>query len=288
MTYTDTYGRGAHADYGHERIPDDLTRLENLDDWEIAEGEPDPRGYDLIDRDGEKIGTIENLLASPTTQKAHFAIVDTGGWFQNKRFTVPLEELDFDADASRAYFAHTRAEFKEAPEYYEGFRDYDRCTAYWGSLRTGERRERAGATTGRTKTRTEEVRVPVTEETAQVRKEQRQAGAVSITKRTDVETKHISEPVTRTRVVAETREVPAGEQYAANANAATLREGETLRVPIVEEEVVVEKVPRVTKEVVLRKEAETEQVEKDVQLRHERVEVEEEGDIEVEQPRRTR
>jgi len=78
-----------------------------------------------------------------------------------------------------------------------------------------------------------EVRVPVTEETAQVRKEEREVGQVGLRKEVEVETQRISEPVTQTRVVAERRAVPAGEQYVADPNATTLREGETLKVPVV-------------------------------------------------------
>jgi len=127
-----------------------------------------------------------------------------------------------------------------------------------------------------------EIRVPVTEETAQVRKEEREVGQVGLRKEVNVETQHISEPVIQTRVVAERRAVPVGEQYVADPNATTLREGETLRVPVVKEELKVEKVPRVVEEVVLRTEQETQQVERDVELRHERVEVDEEGEAEVE------
>ena len=127
-----------------------------------------------------------------------------------------------------------------------------------------------------------EIRVPVTEETVQVRKEEREVGEVGIRKEVDVETQHISQPVTQTRVVTERHAVPAGEAYAADPNATVLREGETLRVPVVKEELKVEKVPRVVEEVVVRTEAETQQVERDVQLRHERVEVDEEGEAEVE------
>jgi len=140
----------------------------------------------------------------------------------------------------------------------------------------------AAATQTRTINTPGEVRVPVSEETAQVRKEEREVGQVGIRKEVDVETQRISEPVTQTRVVAERRPVPAGEQYTADPNAATLREGETLRVPVVKEELKVEKVPRVVEEVVLRTEQETQQAERDVQLRHERVEVDEEGEAEVE------
>jgi len=127
-----------------------------------------------------------------------------------------------------------------------------------------------------------EIRVPVTEETAQVRKTEREVGEVGVRKEVDVETQHISQPVTQTRVVTERHAVPAGQAYAADADATVLREGETLRVPVVKEELIVEKVPRVVEEVVVRTEAQTQQVERDVQLRHERVEVDEEGEAEVE------
>lgn len=134
----------------------------------------------------------------------------------------------------------------------------------------------------RTRTAADEIRVPISEETAEVRKEQRQVGEVSISKQVDVETKHISEPVTRTRVDVERRAIPADQQAAYDASSTPLTEGDTIRVPVVEEELVVQKVPRVTGEVVIRKETETRQVEQDVQLRHERVDVEEEEEAEVE------
>lgn len=275
MAYNDTYNQNLRDD----RIPQDLTRLEDLDDWQVAEGEPDPRGYDLIGRDGEKIGSIENLLASPSTQRAHFAIVDTGGWFSGKRFAIPLNCIQFDMDENRAYAPLTRVQFEQAPEYRDGSRAFDQYYTYWTSLGTADQSIDSAAPT------TDEVRVPVTEETAEVRKERRRDGYVTLTKRAEVETQHISEPVTRTRVEVERRPVSGDAPYAQDPNTATLREGETLRVPVVEEEVVVEKVPRVTEEVVIRKDTDTEVVEKDVQLRHERVEVEEEGDVDAERSR---
>jgi len=131
-------------------------------------------------------------------------------------------------------------------------------------------------------TAADEIRVPVTEETAQVRKEQRQVGEVAVSKSVDVETEHISEPVTRTRVDVERRAVPAGQEAAYDERATPLTEGDTIRVPIVEEELVVEKVPRVTGEVVIRKETETRQVEQDVELRRERVDVDQDTDEEEE------
>ncbi|MFN3651321.1 MAG: PRC and DUF2382 domain-containing protein [Armatimonadota bacterium] len=283
MSYTDTRQR----DFGHGQIPTDLDRLENLDDFEIAEDEIDPRGWDVVGQDGEKIGTIKHLLASPTTMRAHFAVVDCGGWFNQKLFAIPLDDLRFDRNDDQVHAPFTREQFQNAPEWSEDRPDYQGYYSYWSGLgagtmatrrdvrERGELREETGARGG-------EIRVPVTEEVAEVRKQAHEAGAVTIRKRAHTETQHISEPVRRTRVVAETREVPPGEQYTA-ANATTLREGETLRVPVIEEELTVEKTPRVTKEVVLRTETETEQVERDVELRHEEVELEEEGDVEYDE-----
>ena len=103
----------------------------------------------------------------------------------------------------------------------------DEAKAKSRGLRASDAAWKAGRAT------TDEVRIPVREETAQVRKEQRQVGEVGIRKEVDVETKRISEPVTQTRVVAERRAVPPGEQYQVDPNATTLHEGETVRVPVV-------------------------------------------------------
>jgi len=130
--------------------------------------------------------------------------------------------------------------------------------------------------------RDNEVRVPVVEEEARVRKEAHEAGAVTLRKETEVETRHISEPVSHTEVTVERRDIDSDEAYDLDPNATTLREGETLRVPVIKEELEVRKVPKVTGEVVVRTHQETEQVERDVQLRREQVEVDREGDVRAE------
>jgi uncharacterized protein (TIGR02271 family) len=85
-----------------------------------------------------------------------------------------------------------------------------------------------------------------------------------------VETEHISEPVSvrREEVTVERRPIEEG-RTAANA---TIGEDE-IRVPVTEEEVIVEKRPVVKEEIVIRKHAveDTKEVEADV--RKERVEV---------------
>jgi uncharacterized protein (TIGR02271 family) len=112
-------------------IPNDLQRLKSLDDYEVADNEPDPRGWKLIARDGDEIGKIDNLLASPAARRAYFALVDTGGWFQNKLFAVPLTSLRFDPDNKKALSPFTKEQFRNAPEHRDNERNYQGIYDYW-------------------------------------------------------------------------------------------------------------------------------------------------------------
>lgn len=125
-----------------------------------------------------------------------------------------------------------------------------------------------------------ETRVPLMEEAANVRRNEMPVGDVALTKRVDHVTEHVEEPVARTQVTAQTHQLSENEKYIPNENVAAIRPGETLRVPVVEEELVVQRVPRVTKEVVVTAQPQTEVVQQDVQLRKERVDVQQHGDVE--------
>lgn len=282
MKQQDTMG------YSNTReMPQDLNRLETMGDWEVAIAEADPRGYEVIGRDNQSIGTIRDLIASPSAGKAYLAIVETGNWLSNKRYAIPLSILGVNMIERKAYGPFTRAQFEKAPEYQDDSRNYTSFTDYWrgiGGTAPAVPTEAAGTMAGAKAAREGEVRVAVSEETAKILKQEREAGHVTLRKRADVETQHITEPVTHTRVVVERHPAGATTAGVTGADATALREGEEIRVPVVEEELVVQKVPRVVEEVVVRTEQETKQVERDVELRREHVEVEEEGDIDVDLP----
>jgi len=72
---------------------------------------------------------------------------------------------------------------------------------------------------------------------------------------------------------SETREVASAEDYRPEGRVIELRPGETLRIAVIEEEIEIRKVPRITREVVIHARPEIVQVERDVELRRERVEV---------------
>jgi len=270
--------------YGSSSLPDDLDVMATHP-YDFAEGQTDPRGFELWSRDDERVGIIRDLVGSPSAARGYFVLVDPMGMSGTRQFVIPLEILSLDAEERRAYGPFTRAEFMEGPIYQPGSRDFGRYYEHWSRFGS-----RAGTTTAQNATAAGEIRVPITEEQAQIRKEQREIGHVVLRKRVETETQHISEPVTRTRVEVERHAVPADQQreYAANvANATTMQEGEVMRIPVTEERLIVEKVPRVTEEVILRKETQTRQAEQDVELRREQVEVEEDEDVDVDVPART-
>ncbi|MBW3623728.1 MAG: PRC and DUF2382 domain-containing protein, partial [Armatimonadetes bacterium] len=215
-------------DYDYTRIPSDLQRLDELDNYKVAEDETDPRGFAVVGRDGEEIGSINSLLASPSEGKALFAIVETGGWFSGKKYVIPLRMIQFDHEDEKAFGPFTKADFENAPEYREGDSDFNAYYVYWNERDVADTDVDAVVGEKRVADTVDEFRVPVTEETAEVRKERRRAGYLTVHKNVETETRHISEPVTHTRVSVETREVADGDAYNRDLNTTELKEGETL------------------------------------------------------------
>jgi uncharacterized protein (TIGR02271 family) len=126
-------------------IPNDLRRLRDLEGFEIVEGDIDPRGWDLIGRDGERIGKIDGLLVSPSARKAYFAVVNTGGWLQNKLFAIPLDTINFDRYQKNARAPYLKKQFHDAPEFHESERNFQRYNEYWTGLSGGELAGAAGS-----------------------------------------------------------------------------------------------------------------------------------------------
>lgn len=121
--------------------PRDMQALEDLDDWKVEDGEVDPRGLALIGAGNQKLGTIRTLLASPTTQKAHFAIVKPDG-AAGKEFAIPLDNVRFDSAHNRAFTPYLMAQFTDAPAYTAGVHDYDQYHTYWtGALKNEPTKE---------------------------------------------------------------------------------------------------------------------------------------------------
>jgi uncharacterized protein (TIGR02271 family) len=70
------------------------------------------RGRDLYDRDGDKIGKIDEVYLDTTTNEPEWALVNTG-LFGRKSTFVPLRDAEATGDEVRV--AHTKAHVKDAP-----------------------------------------------------------------------------------------------------------------------------------------------------------------------------
>jgi uncharacterized protein (TIGR02271 family) len=70
------------------------------------------RGQDLYDRNGDKIGTIEEIYLDAQTGEPEWALVNTG-MFGTKSSFVPLQEADDDGDTLRV--PYEKAQVKDAP-----------------------------------------------------------------------------------------------------------------------------------------------------------------------------
>ncbi len=121
---------------------------------------------------------------------------------------------------------------------------------------------------------TEQVSVPVAEEELTAEKRARQAGEVTIHKDVTTERRQITVPVTKEEVHVE--RVPAGED--AKPGDAAFQRG-TISVPVREEEVEIHKRPVVREQVKVSKTAHPEERVAEADVRKEKVDVEEGGDL---------
>ncbi|MHB0911961.1 MAG: YsnF/AvaK domain-containing protein [Armatimonadota bacterium] len=258
-------------EYEATERPMDLRPLGDMKEWHLEDEKMDIRGWDVVDRDDNDVGKVDELLVSTETEEIVFAVVSYGGTLGvgAKKTLVPIELLDFDYDNKQAVYIGSADNITNAPDYRDDTRDFGMFYDYW-----------SGRGRGRMETGRERV-IPEVEEHLEVGKREEQVGEVRVHKEVETRPETVREPVTRTRVHVFRRRVEPGREMRPGEGA--LREGEEVRIPIVEEKLVVEKRPEVTGEVVVRPEEveEEEQIRREVRKEH--VVVEKKGEAEVEE-----
>ncbi|MBI3944530.1 MAG: DUF2382 domain-containing protein [Armatimonadetes bacterium] len=260
-----------------------LTRLEDLEGWQIAEGEPDIRGWGIYYRGGDRIGQVESLIASPKTQDVYFLIVQTGGTlgFGGKHVLVPMDYVDLDRDNQCVNLDASRDVLEHAVEWHRDREvDYLNAYRYWQEKVPGYLEERAvaGVAGGEAPPSGEsETRIPLREEEI-VTERGRERGEVVVERHVETEERTFETPVTHTEVEVERRPVTGEARYRTEGD---ISESE-VRVPVVEEEVHVVKRPVVKEEIVVRQRPETEVERRRETVRREVAEVRREGDVDIE------
>ena len=253
------------------QYPNDLAPIENLDNWKIADGETDPRGLTLVGRGNQELGTIETLLASPTTRKAHFAIVNPTG--SGNKFAVPLEDVRFDMKNRRAYAPIAMANFNDAPQYHAANADYDASNAYWAKSIAAE----PVAATDRYDQhhRADDV-IQLREEELHVNKDRVQAGEVKVGKHVVSEEKSVTVPVEHEEVIVTRTKVDrAADPSQIGADS------ETVKVAVMAEQVSTNVTARVVEEVEVGKRTVQEQKTVTDTVRKEKLDLDNDGNVEV-------
>jgi uncharacterized protein (TIGR02271 family) len=247
----------------------DVTTLEDTLTW---------RGQAMTDRDGDKIGTVEEIYLDADTNEPEWALVNTG-LFGTKRSFVPLREATHEGEGVRV--PYEKAHVKDAPAMDAdgelSQREEEELYRHYG-LEYGESRSGSGLPEGRDEDRTgtvgHDTSGPTTdsamtrsEEELRVGTTQREAGRARLRKYV------VEEEVTKT-VPVRREEVRIEREPITDANAGAALEGPAIsdeehEVVLHEEEVVVDKqaVPkervRLDKETVMEEEQVSETVRKE-------------------------
>lgn len=69
-----------------------LYRLGDLDDYEVADDDPDVRGWEVLGRNGKSIGKVDELIVDPTAMKVRYLDVDLDEEFVKTRSDYRPEE----------------------------------------------------------------------------------------------------------------------------------------------------------------------------------------------------
>jgi uncharacterized protein (TIGR02271 family) len=243
------------ADYEHG-----LNRYSDMSDVEVAPDNPDVRGW-YLQSDGRTLGKVDDLVVDKAEMKVRYLEVDldrsTFNLDDRRRVLVPIERVQLDRGEERVLLSGIGF------EQIAGLPTFDSYTSS-GAYGTGP-----ADTTGRTGTGDQ--RITRSEEELRVGKRREQTGEVRVGKH--VETEHVREPVTRQReeVHVERRPVEGGRSAEAHIGE------DEIRVPVVEEELVVDKRPVVKEELVVSKETVTERDTAEADVRRERFDVKHEG-----------
>ena len=106
--------RGARdqAGIGPDPIPrsDHLVSMDSVDDFKVAEGEPDVRGWEVYSSSGTYIGDVEDLLIDPELRQVVMLEIDLkdsarhgrapikAAWLDRERRRVIIDSAELDRD----------------------------------------------------------------------------------------------------------------------------------------------------------------------------------------------
>jgi uncharacterized protein (TIGR02271 family) len=222
-------------------------------------------GMTVYGSDGGKLGKIVSMAED------HF-IVEKGMFFP-RDFTLRYGDIQEMRDGN-VHLNLNKSNLEEwKDESYAGWSQVDDInTGRYSAQPKPEFQDRYGSFS------TEETKVPLMEEKLDAQKTVHQAGEVTIRKVVHTELRHFTVPVMREEVRIERTPVSETEASSKVEGEAAFQES-TIKVPIMQEEVVVSKRPVVKEEVRISKQRRAENREISEEVKKEEVDIEEQGQI---------
>jgi uncharacterized protein (TIGR02271 family) len=262
------------------------------EDFEVADGYPDVRGWDVHDAAGRSIGYVYDLLVDVEAMSVRYLDVELdpgyGGDDADRRVLIPLESVNLDGGDEEillhgidAADVHTLVPYarRGVPRTADVTPSVEREVAVTPAVgladvgvpaSPAEREPRHELPNDR-EFRMEsdrEARLTVAAEELLVGKRQIEAGAVDVRKTVETERVTRTVPVERDDVEIERRAVLPGEVIAGVET-----RGDEIRIPVMVEEVVVEKRLVAKEVVIIRKRRVTEQRTIETEVRREKIHI---------------
>lgn len=121
-----------------------LARLDELDDVDVASDEPDPRGWEVVDADGQRVGKVDHVIGDTGAMKARYLTVDLDDDIaRDRQVLLPVGHVDLETSRNRVVSsALHRERVGELPPYAGETvdRDYEkRLRQHYEKSYTGER-----------------------------------------------------------------------------------------------------------------------------------------------------
>lgn len=115
------YGRPAYSGWSRRgrkvTPPESLERVDQLSEIDVAEDQPDPKGWPVVTADGERIGRVDHLIGDTKAMKVRYLSVDmTGG--ADRKVLIPTGYVDLDTDDKQVRLNALESEnVRRLPEY---------------------------------------------------------------------------------------------------------------------------------------------------------------------------
>lgn len=221
--------------------------------------------HEVIDQNGNRIGTLNCLWSDQTGQPAYLGIQT--GWLFGKTHVVPAYAAEVTESNQKIRLPYTEQMVKDAPAYEANSELTDQVAREVNSYYRINPSRPSPAQTG---SRQEEARIQLSEEELKVGKRQVEAGGVRLRK--VIRTQTVNQPVELRREEIVIERVPGQPGQKSQADAACFQDQE-IYIPLRREEPVVQKENYVREEVRVSKKSKAEQRTVSEQVRKEDIEV---------------